>query len=114
MKNAAEAVAKTGGEIVLGTRYEHGLHVSQPGGGRRVGLPLMVSVRDNGPGISDDVRRQLFEPFVTTKAKGSGLGLALVARIISNHGGIVDVVSEPRRTSFEVMLPTYADIAEAQ
>ena len=68
-------------------------------------LPLMVSVTDNGPGIPDDLRAHLFDPFVTTKRNGTGLGLALVAKVIGDHGGIIEFDSQPRRTVFRVFLP---------
>ena len=111
VKNAAEAVPAEGGEIHLETRYRHGLRLAIPGGGNRVELPLLVSVRDNGPGIPDDLRAHLFDPFVTTKTNGSGLGLALVAKIIGDHGGAIDVESAPRRTEFRVMLPMFQPVA---
>ncbi|HSR71650.1 MAG TPA: ATP-binding protein, partial [Kiloniellales bacterium] len=75
------------------------------GGGSRVDLPLCIGVQDNGSGIPEDLRDHLFDPFVTTKVGGKGLGLALVAKIVGDHGGIVEVDSEPRRTLVKVMLP---------
>jgi two-component system nitrogen regulation sensor histidine kinase GlnL len=78
-----------------------------PGGGARRHLPLLVSVQDNGEGIPDDIKGILFDPFVTTKAKGTGLGLALVAKIIGDHGGVIDFDSQPRRTVFRVALPMH-------
>lgn len=106
VKNAAEAIdAKSGGEIVLTTAYKHGVRFAVPGSQSRVHLPLMVSVQDNGEGIPEETRRYLFDPFVTTKPKGSGLGLALVAKIIDDHGGIIELDSHPSRTVFRVMLP---------
>jgi two-component system nitrogen regulation sensor histidine kinase GlnL len=66
-----------------------------------------VTVADNGPGIPEDLKPHLFEPFVTTKARGSGLGLALVAKIIVEHGGIIECETKPRQTIFRAMLPMY-------
>lgn len=78
-----------------------------PGSSDRLDLPLVVTVEDNGPGVPDDIRKHLFDPFVTTKASGTGLGLSLVAKIIDDHGGVIEVDSRPRRTVFKVMLPMY-------
>jgi two-component system, NtrC family, nitrogen regulation sensor histidine kinase GlnL len=107
LKNAAEAVAKEGGEIVLATAFRQGFRLAMPGSDRRVELPLAVTVSDNGSGIPEAVRAHLFDPFVTTKAKGTGLGLALVAKIIDDHGGVVEFASETGRTVFSVMLPVF-------
>ncbi|MGQ0663857.1 MAG: two-component system sensor histidine kinase NtrB [Pseudomonadota bacterium] len=105
VKNAAEAVPQAGGEIALATAYQHGLRLAVPGGERRLLLPLVVSVQDNGEGVPEDIRPHLFDPFVTTKAGGTGLGLALVAKLIGDHGGVIEFDSQPRRTVFRVMLP---------
>src|SRR6266568_2511832 len=105
VKNAAEAAPGAGGEIVLTTGYRHGLRLAAPGGDGRRHLPLMVSVADNGSGIPDDLKPHLFDPFVTTKRNGTGLGLALVAKVIGDHGGVIEFDSQPRRTVFRVFLP---------
>ena len=68
----------------------------------------MVSVTDNGVGIPEDLRPHLFDPFVTTKRNGTGLGLALVAKVIGDHGGVIEFDSQPRRTVFRVFLPVAA------
>src|SRR5246127_2616506 len=108
VKTAAEAVPAADGEIILSTAYRHGLRLTRPGGEGRQHLPLMVSITDNGGGIPDDLRPYLFEPFVTTKRNGTGLGLALVAKVIGDHGGVIEFDSQPRRTVFRVFLPVVA------
>ncbi|MEQ9448151.1 MAG: ATP-binding protein, partial [Rhodospirillaceae bacterium] len=109
VKNAAEAVPEKGGEIQLSTAYQPGVRVAVQGGTERVQLPLVVTVQDNGSGIPEDLWPHLFDPFVTTKPKGSGLGLALVAKIISDHGGVIEFESQNARTAFRVMLPIMSD-----
>jgi two-component system nitrogen regulation sensor histidine kinase GlnL len=107
VKNAAEACPANGGEITLATAFQHGIRLAVPGSDTPMSLPLVVSVQDNGEGIPEDLRPHLFDAFVTTKTNGTGLGLALVAKIIGDHGGVIEFDSQPRRTIFRVRLPIY-------
>lgn len=109
VKNAAEAAPETGGEIVLSTAYQRGMRMMLPGSQSRVHVPLAVSVQDNGTGIPEDLRPDLFDPFVSSKTNGSGLGLALVAKLVGDHGGTITYDSEPRRTTFRVNLPMHVE-----
>lgn len=109
VKNAAEAVSKSKGEIKLKTGFRQGVRLAVPGGEGHVHLPLMITVSDNGPGMSDEISRHLFDPFITTKAGGTGLGLALVAKVVDDHGGIIEFDTSPHGTEFRVFLPVYND-----
>jgi len=109
VKNAVEAAPKTDGQITLQTTYQQGVRFAVPNINKRVHLPLQISVIDNGPGIPDDIKPWLFDPFVTSKPQGSGLGLALVAKIIGDHCGVIECESKSNKTTFRVMLPMFAE-----
>ncbi|MBS4075253.1 PAS domain-containing protein [Ameyamaea chiangmaiensis] len=111
VKNAAESIADSGrgGDIMLSTSYRQGVRLAVPGTVRRMHLPLVVTVRDNGPGIPESILPHLFEPFLTTKTTGSGLGLALAGKIIDDHGGIIEIESRPGRTEVVLHLPVVTE-----
>jgi two-component system nitrogen regulation sensor histidine kinase GlnL len=114
VKNAAEAMGDTtDSEIQLTTAFRPGVRLAVAGSKARVSLPLEFCVRDNGPGVPEDLMPHLFDPFVTTKPTGSGLGLALVSKIVGDHGGIVECESQARRTVFRVLMPVYSGEGDA-
>jgi two-component system nitrogen regulation sensor histidine kinase GlnL len=110
LKNAAEAVPKVGGSITIATAYRPGVKLMRPGGGSE-SLPLLVTITDNGPGVPDSLMRDIFDPFVSSKVNGTGLGLSLVSKFIADHGGVVECDSRPGRTRFRVRLPVWRGAA---
>ncbi len=108
VKNAAEAIGnQPDGEIVLSTAFRPGVRLSVAGNSDKVSLPLEFCVRDNGGGVPPDMIPHLFDPFVTSKANGTGLGLALVAKIVGDHGGVIECESQGRKTVFRVLMPAF-------
>ncbi len=104
IKNAAEACRTTGTTIRLHTYYDLSLRLRRKHGGPSV-LPLNIEIIDDGPGILPEIAADIFEPFVSGRENGTGLGLALVSKIISDHEGWIQVDTVPGRTVFRVSLP---------
>lgn len=109
VKNAAEAILREGredGVIRLRSFYDGTLRLApsqgQPSG---LSLPLQIEIEDNGPGIPETIADQVFEPFVSGRENGTGLGLALVSKILTDHGAWLAVDSRPGRTLFRISLP---------
>ena len=113
IRNAAEAAGPDGGTLRLRTFYEHGFRL-RPVGGDAQPLPLQIEVIDDGPGLPETIRDDIFDPFVSGRENGTGLGLALVSKIIAEHGGWISVSSRPGHTAFRISLPraTAADLQE--
>jgi two-component system nitrogen regulation sensor histidine kinase GlnL len=100
-------VPRIGGAIRLSTQYTHGLWVRIASSNERVELPITVQIEDNGSGVSEEIVGHLFEPFVSTKRSGRGLGLSLVAKIVGDHGGVVEYARQARGALFRVRLPAW-------
>lgn len=111
LKNAVEAAQAGSHEAAVSivTAFRPGVRLSVPGSGAKVNLPLEIRIEDNGPGVPADMLPHLFDPFVTTKKSGTGLGLALVAKIVGDHGGIIECDSQPGKTIFRVLMPLYVE-----
>jgi len=108
IKNAQEAAADSADpEIIITSAYRPGVRIAAAGSDKRVALPMEFCVIDNGKGVPEDIRPLLFDPFITTKINGKGLGLALVAKIIGDHGGVIECKSQPKHTIFRVLLPAF-------
>ena len=106
-RNALDAISHVPGarEIIFSTAFKPGMKLQVAGSSERVSLPLEICVHDNGPGVPEDLLPHIFDPFVTTKPQGRGLGLALVAKVVRDHGGTVECQLRKRGTTFRTLLP---------
>ena len=104
LKNASEAAEASGGTIRLHSFYEHSFRLRRADGSGQ-SLPLQIEIIDDGPGLPEHIRSEIFEPFVSGRENGTGLGLALVSKIVSDHDGWISVESVPGRTVFRISLP---------
>lgn len=104
IKNVAEASGPDGGVIRLRTFYDLSLRLRHKDGSGSP-LALQVEIIDDGPGLPPEIAANVFEPFVSGRENGTGLGLALVSKIISDHDGWISVDSAPGKTVFRVSLP---------
>ena len=112
-KNASEAASPTGGTISIRSYYEHSFRMRRSDGTGKL-LPLQIEVIDDGPGLPDSIRDDVFDPFVSGRENGTGLGLALVSKIIAEHNGWISVDSVPGRTVFRLSLSRIPKDAESQ
>ena len=106
LKNASQATQKAG-TITLRTFYDAALRVRQRDG-LQARVPLQIEVSDDGPGLPPKIADHVFEPFVSGRENGTGLGLALVSKLIGDVGGWIAVNSTPGSTVFRISLPVAA------
>jgi len=104
MRNAAQAMDGRG-KILISTR----IHRQMTLGNKRHKLLLRINIKDNGPGVPDDILDQIFYPLVTGRAEGTGLGLSIAQSLVNQHDGIVECDSIPGKTIFTLWLPVLED-----
>jgi two-component system nitrogen regulation sensor histidine kinase GlnL len=102
-KNASE-ITDDKGILTLTTSYNLSRYLSTSQS-FQVHLPLQIEIEDNGSGIPEELQDYIFEPFISGKQSGSGLGLAMVASVVADHGGAISVDTSPAGTCFTVNLP---------
>ena len=108
LKNACEILDGTPEpRLIITTGYRHGMAVGVTPGTPRLPLPIEICIADSGPGAPPDIADHLFEPFVSGKPEGKGLGLALVDKLVRDMNGIVQYGREgdPEMTVFRLLLP---------
>ena len=113
-KNAVEAMAEQGGELRLSTAFKPGMKLAVAGSGERISLPLEVCVHDEGHGVPEELLPHIFDPFISSKSQSRGLGLALVAKIVRDHGGVVECIARERGTTFRILLPLGSPLGKSQ
>jgi signal transduction histidine kinase len=96
ISNAVQAMSSSGGSLAIKIEQTHPPQEHPQ---------VVVSFTDSGPGIPDEIREHIFEPFITTNPQGTGLGLAITKRIVTAHKGSIFVTSFPGGTMFQVSLP---------
>lgn len=106
LKNAAEAVSESNGCIIIKTAFQQGIKINL-GNSNKESLPLQFSIIDNGSGVPDQIKDDIFDPFVSSKTVGSGLGLSLISKIISDHGGVIEYSRVQEKSVFSVLLPIW-------
>ncbi|MEE3260492.1 MAG: ATP-binding protein [Pseudomonadota bacterium] len=104
IKNSSEALGNKEGRILLKTLYNHPSRTASNGSAYD-DLPIVVEIHDNGSDISKAILNSMFDPFITTKKTGSGLGLSVASKIISDHGGTIEFTSKPGETICSVRFP---------
>ena len=114
IKNAAEALQSRdeGGDIRIETSFRSGVTRRVALDKPPIQLPVEICIIDNGPGVSEGLKQRLFQPFITDKPTGQGLGLSLVSKVATAHGGLVEHQSQPGRTVFSILLPVSPQLTE--
>jgi two-component system, NtrC family, nitrogen regulation sensor histidine kinase GlnL len=113
LKNAAEAMDGKRGTIKLRTSYNSGVKLVMQGKNTQ-NLPMKIEIIDNGCGVPENLISEIFDPFVSSKTNGTGLGLSMVSKIIAGHGGLVECNSEHGRTNFCIRLPAWREKKETR
>jgi two-component system, NtrC family, nitrogen regulation sensor histidine kinase GlnL len=105
----AEAANDKPGEITVTTSYQAGFRIGERNKAHRQPRRIAVTVADDGPGVPETLLGNLFDPFVSGKPGGRGLGLPMVAKLVRAHNGVIEFSSRPGQTRFTILLPISDD-----